>query len=112
MLILGSRGKRQRWPQKNASSHNCYRTKHEASQCLDPRQGLFAANITAAVEILYCWCVNQQSMPPMATEAKHACDESGLDHSRPACARGERPGAAAGSESIRAISIGRRAGVG
>ena len=51
-------------------------------------------------------------MPSRGTAAKHACDESGLDHSRPATTRGERPAIAAGGEPIRVISIGRRAGAG
>src|SRR6516164_8449808 len=32
------------------------------------------------------------AMPSKESAAKHACDESGLDHSRPAPTRGERPG--------------------
>ena len=52
------------------------------------------------------------AMPSRGTAAKHACDESGLDHSRPATTRGERPAIAAGGEPIRAISILPRAGAG
>jgi uncharacterized membrane protein YeaQ/YmgE (transglycosylase-associated protein family) len=39
-------------------------------------------------------------MPSKGSAAKHACDESGLDHSRPAPTRGERPGIAASGEPL------------